>query len=88
MKKPIEAYVAAVLAGGCVIMAMVTGCSSSSGGSVSPGSMENGGHFRLDVGQGRKADCWYVENGLGDGQTGGPTCDWVGFHEAYDGPTR
>lgn len=78
-----------------ILFALVTmvgaiSCSSpaagpSNGGDTSIGLENSGAHFWQDLGDGTKVQCWYITKGRGfDSGTGGPTCDWVAYHQTYD----
>ncbi len=69
---------------------LMTACASGgatvdNGGDTSIGLNDQGAHFWQDLGNGTKVECWFITRGQG-GNTGlgGPTCDWVAYHQRYD----
>lgn len=80
----------AILVGILAVPAMLlTACSNAgqvpTDGDPSIGLQNEGAHFWQELGDGTKVECWYITRNSGwNSGTGGPTCDWVGYHQQHD----
>lgn len=59
---------------------ILTGC----GGEDQIGTRDDRAHFWQDLGDGTKVQCWFITQGQDRSAVGGPTCDWVAYHQTYD----
>ena len=69
---------------------LLTGCSNEPVGTPDKpdadyGLKDAGAHFWQDLGDGTKVECWFISyhGGYNSGM-GGPTCDWIAYHQTYD----
>lgn len=55
------------------------------GGNTSIGLHDPGDHFWQDLGDGTNIECWFISVDWGSqAGLGGPSCDWVAYHQAHD----
>lgn len=60
---------------------LLTGCASSPQQKAAAFDDQNKLPFILTTPTGGKVACFFIFTDRG----GGPTCDWVGYHQTYDG---
>lgn len=58
---------------------ILTGCGTEPVGLNAPDR-----DYMQKLEDGTEVHCVYVTQGSGNYATGGPSCDWVGYHQAYD----